>query len=131
MRRRMRHPPWSMPALTEGRTHMVIQIVSVSIRPDQRNAWLELVRTATAHARTEEGCESCRASQDVDTPNDYVLVELWTSMEAQYQHFRNPEFGELMGRLDDVLAGPPDVSIHEVASTQTLDEALAAAGAGG
>jgi hypothetical protein len=33
-----------------------------------------------------------------------------------------------MGSLGDVLAGPPEVSINEVASTLTLDEALAAAG---
>jgi quinol monooxygenase YgiN len=110
---------------------MVIQIVRVSVRPGRRDAWLELVRMATAQARSEEGCESCRASEDLETPDDFVIVELWANMEAQYQHFSNPEFGELMGRLEDVLAGPPDVSIHEVASTQTLDEALAAARAGG
>jgi quinol monooxygenase YgiN len=109
---------------------MVIQIVRVSIRPGQRDPWLELVRMATARARAEEGCESCRASEDVETPNDFVIVEQWASMEAQYQHFRDPKFGELMGSLDDVLAGPPDVSIHQVASTQTLDEALASAGVG-
>ena len=37
-------------------------------------------------------------------------------------------FGELVDSLGDVLAGPPEVSINEVASTVTLDEALAAAG---
>lgn len=110
---------------------MVIQIVRVSVRPGRRDAWLELVRKATARARAEEGCESCRAGEDLETPNDFVIVELWANMEAQYQHFRNPEFGQLMGRLDDVLAAPPDVSIHEVASTQTLDEAMAAAGGDG
>ena len=110
---------------------MVIQIVRVTVRPGERAAWLELVRSATAQARADEGCESCQASEDVETPNDFVIVERWTSMETQYAHFRNPRFGELMGRLGDVLASPPDVSIHQVASTQTLDEALAAAGVGG
>jgi hypothetical protein len=49
-------------------------------------------------------------------------------LEAQYDHFRNPEFGKLMGSLRDVLAAPPEVSIHEVTSTHTLEEALSAAG---
>jgi quinol monooxygenase YgiN len=110
---------------------MVVQIVRVSIRPGRRDAWLELVRMATAQARSEEGCESCRASEDLERPDHFVIVEQWATTEAQYRHFRNPEFGELMGSLDAVLAGTPDVSIHEVASTQRLDEALAAAGAGG
>ena len=109
---------------------MVVQIVRVSIRPDRREAWFELVRLATARARAERGCESCQAAEDVETPNDFVIVEQWASMEAQYEHFRNPQFGELMGSLDDLLAGPPDISIHEVASTHTLDETLAAAGVG-
>jgi hypothetical protein len=33
-----------------------------------------------------------------------------------------------MGALGDIIAGPPEVSINEVASTLTLDEALVAAG---
>jgi quinol monooxygenase YgiN len=110
---------------------MVVQVVRVSIKPEQRDRWLELVRINAAQTRAEEGCESYHVTEDVDTPNRFVLVEEWTNIDAQYEHFRNPEFGKLMGSLEEVLAGPPEVSIHEVASTQTLDEALAAAGVGG
>jgi quinol monooxygenase YgiN len=110
---------------------MVIQLVSVSIRPQQRERWLELIRRNAAQTRAEEGCESYRISEDLETPNDFVVVERWSSLEAQYSHFRRPEFGELMGALGDVLAGPPEVSIHEVGSTLTLDEALAGARATG
>ena len=107
---------------------MVIQVVRVSIKPEQRDRWLELVRTNAARTRAEEGCESYRLCEDVEMPNAFVLVEEWASTEAQYKHFRHPEFSKLMGSLGDVLAGPPEVSIHEVASTQSLDEAPAAAG---
>ena len=109
---------------------MVIQVVRVPIKPEQRDRWLEIIRTNAAQTRAEAGCESYRVCEDVETPNTFVLVEEWTSLEAQYDHFRDPEFGKLMGSLEDVLAGPPEVSIHDVASTQTLDEALAAAGVG-
>lgn len=107
---------------------MVVQVVRVPIKPEQRDRWLELVRTNAAQTRAEEGCKSYRVCEDVETPNTFVLVEEWTSMDAQYEHFRNPEFGKLMGSLQEVLAGPPEVSIYEVASRQSLDEALAAAG---
>jgi quinol monooxygenase YgiN len=109
---------------------MVIQIVTVSVRPDRRERWLELLRVNAAGTRAEEGCVGFRVTEDVETPNTFVLVERWASMEAQYEHFRKPEFGELMEALGDVLAGPPDVSIHEVAATLSFDEALAAAGVG-
>ena len=107
---------------------MVIQLVRVSIVPEQRDRWLELIRMNAAQTRAEEGCESYEIGEDVEAPNTFSIVERWTNVEAQYGHFRNPQFGELMGALRDVLAGQPEVSIHEVASTQTLDEALAAAG---
>lgn len=107
---------------------MVVQVVRVSIKPEQRDRWLELIRLNATQTRAEEGCESYVVCEDIEMQNAFVLVEEWTSMDAQYEHFRNPEFRELMGSLQDVLAGPPEVSIHEVASTQTLDEALGAAG---
>lgn len=105
---------------------MVVQVVRVSIKPEQRDRWLELVRLNAAQTRAEEGCESYVVCEDIETPNAFVLVEEWAAIDAQYEHFRNPEFGKLMASLQDVLAAPPEVSIHEVASTQTLDEALAA-----
>jgi hypothetical protein len=36
-----------------------------------------------------------------------------------------------MGALADVIAGPPEVTINDVSSTLTLDEALTAAGVSG
>jgi quinol monooxygenase YgiN len=107
---------------------MVLQVVRASIKREQRDRWLELVRMNAAQTRAADGCESYRVCEDIETPNAFVLVEEWTSMDAQYEHFRNPEFGKLIGSLQAVLAGPPEVAIYEVASTQTLDEALAAAG---
>jgi quinol monooxygenase YgiN len=109
---------------------MVIQLVRVSIKPDQRESWLELIRQNAAQTRTEEGCESYQISEDLETPNTFTIVEHWSDLEAQYEHFRNPEFGKLMGALGDIIAGPPEVSINEVSATLSLDEALSAAGVG-
>ena len=110
---------------------MVVQVVRVSIRPEQRDRWLELIRANARQTRAEEGCEGFEVGEDIETPNNFVVVEHWASMEAQHDHFRNAEFQELMASLGDVLAAPPEVAIHEVASTQTLDEALAEAGVRG
>ena len=56
-----------------------------------------------------------------------MIIEQWANLEAVYTHFRN-QFEELMGALGDVFAAPPEASIHDVASTLTLDEVPAAAG---
>jgi quinol monooxygenase YgiN len=109
---------------------MVIQIVRVSINPEARDAWLDLVRLNAARTRAEEGCEDYRIAVDLEAPDTFVIVEWWASLEAQYD-FRRPEFAELMGALPGLLAAPPEVSIHEVSATLSLDEVLAAAGVQG
>jgi quinol monooxygenase YgiN len=107
---------------------MVVQVVRASIQPEQRERWLDVLRRNAAQTRAEDGCVTYQISEDLETPNTFLIVEEWTTLEAQYAHFRNPEFGRLMGSLSDLLAAPPGVSIHQVASTLTLDEALGAAG---
>lgn len=107
---------------------MVVQLVEVAIKPEARDRWLELVGSNATETRAEDGCLGVQVSEDIESPNTFVLVERWEDMEAQHDHFRNPRFGELMQALGDVLAGPPEISIHEVASTMAFDEVLAAAG---
>ena len=106
---------------------MVIQLVRVSIRPERRERWLELIRQNADSTRAEEGCERYEVGEDLDAPNVFTIVERWRDLDAQYEHFRKPGFGELMVALGDVIAGAPEVSINEVQSALTLDEALAAA----
>ncbi len=107
---------------------VVIQLVRVTIRPEQRDRWLEIIRDNASTTRTEDGCESYQIGEDLEAPDTFVIVERWANLDAQFSHLKTPAFAELMGALGDVLAGPPEVAIHEVASTLTLDEALSAAG---
>ena len=109
---------------------MVVLVVRVSIQPEQRDRWLEVIRKDATESRTQLGCEKYHVSEDLEAPNSFVIVEQWATQEAHFDHFRQPQFQELMGSLAQLLAGPPDVSIHDVASTRTLDEALAGAGLG-
>lgn len=109
---------------------MVIQIVRASIRPEQREHWLEVIRRNAGQTRAEEGCEGYQIAEDLEVPNSFVIVELWTTLEAVENHFRN-QFESLMAALGDVFAAPPEANIHEVDRTLTLPEVLQAAGIGG
>jgi quinol monooxygenase YgiN len=106
---------------------MVVQLVRASIKPEQRDRWLEVIRRNGADTRAEEGCEGYQIAEDLERPNTFVIVELWTDLAAVQAHFRN-QFEGLMAGLGDVFAAPPEASIHDVATTLTLDEVLAAAG---
>lgn len=106
---------------------MIVQIVKASIKPDQRDRWLEVIERNATQTRAEEGCQSYQVAEDVEAPNNFVIVELWTSLDAVTNHFRT-QFQELMSALGDVFAEPPEAFIHDVASTLSLQEVLAAAG---
>jgi quinol monooxygenase YgiN len=111
----------------EGGKGMIVQLVRASIKPEKRNRWLEVMRRNATQTRAEEGCEGYQIAEDLETPNTFVIVELWTNMDAVHNHFR-AQFEELMAALGDVFAAPPQAAIHEVASTLNLGQVLAAAG---
>ncbi|MEU4729203.1 putative quinol monooxygenase [Streptomyces sp. NPDC023588] len=106
---------------------MVLQIVRASIKPEQREHWLEVMRGNAARTRAEEGCEGYQIAEDLEAPDTFVIVEQWADLDAVYRHFRN-QFQALMAALGDVFAAPPEVWIHDLASTMSLDEVLAKAG---
>jgi quinol monooxygenase YgiN len=76
---------------------MVIQLVRVAIKPDQRDRWLELVRANAAQTRSEDGCESYDVCEDIETPNAFLLIERWRNLDAKYDNFRNPKVREADG----------------------------------
>lgn len=110
---------------------MIVQLVAVSIKPAQRNAWLEFMAAQAARTRAEEGCVGFEFAEDLMAPNRFILIERWRDLEAQYGHLRASEFAEMMEAISEMLAAPPEASINEVAASHSLEEALRAAGAPG
>ena len=108
---------------------MLIQVVKAAIRPEQRDHWLDVIRRNAVQTRAEDGCEGYQVTEDLETPNNFVILEHWANLDAVHTHFRN-QFGELMAALGDVFAAPPEASVYEVASTLTLEQVLAGAGIG-
>jgi quinol monooxygenase YgiN len=101
------------------------------IKPEASERWLELLAAVTPPSRAEEACQSYVLYEAIDTPNTFVFVEQWTSLDGLYAHFHTPHFQEFMAGLGEVLAEPPRGDVSEAASIQTLDEAFAAGGVTG
>ena len=77
----------------------------------------------TPPSRAEDACQSYVIYESVETPNTFIFVEEWASLDGLYAHFHTPHFTEFFGALGDVIA--------ETSSTKTLNDAFAAAGIGG
>ena len=67
----------------------------------------------------------------VETPNTFIFVEEWSSLDGLYAHFHTPHFTEFFAALGEVIAEPPVGTVSEASSTKTFDDAFAAAGIGG
>jgi quinol monooxygenase YgiN len=107
---------------------MVILHASVVVKPEARERWLALLDAVTPPSRAEDACQSYVVYEAVETPNAFIFIEEWASLEGLYAHFQTPHFTEFLGALGDVIAGPPVGTVSEASSTRTLDEALAAGG---
>jgi quinol monooxygenase YgiN len=107
---------------------MVIVHVSVPIKSEARSRWLEIVEAVIGPTRAEEACRSYQVYEDIDAQNRFIFVEEWDGLDGLYRHFQAPHFTEFFAALGDMLARPPEGSVHEVASTLTIDDALRASG---
>lgn len=105
---------------------MIILHARAPIQPEARERWLAIVDAIAGPTRAEDACRSYHIYEDVETPNNVIFVEEWETLDGLQRHQQSPHYGEFVGALPEVLAGPPEGSLHEVASTQTVD--LAAGG---
>ena len=109
---------------------MVILHARLVVKPEARERWLDLVAALTPPSRAEDACQSYDLYEAVDTPNTFIFVEQWDSLDGLYAHFHTPHFGEFGAALGEVLTEAPVGTVAEVSSTMSLDEAFAAAGIG-
>jgi quinol monooxygenase YgiN len=107
---------------------MIILHARAPIKPEARERWLALLDAVTPPSRAEDACLSYLLYEDIETPNTFIFVEEWASLEGLYAHFHTPHFSEFFAALAEVLAGSPEGSVSEVSATRTLDQAFAAAG---
>jgi quinol monooxygenase YgiN len=110
---------------------MLILHASAVIKPEARERWLAILDAVTPPSRAENACQSYVIYEAVETPNTFIFVEEWASLDGLHAHFHTPHFTEFFGALGEVIAEPPAGTVSEASSTSTLGEALAAAGIGG
>lgn len=96
---------------------MLIVAVTIKIRPDHREEFVQAASRLSEHSGTEPGCMSYRFSTDLVDPNTFYLHEEWESEEAMQAHFQTPGFLAMRQRLPVIAAAPP--SIRHFQATET------------
>ena len=67
--------------------------------------------------RAEPGCAGYEVAELVDEPAAFLIVQTWASSEALRAHFATEAHAEYQHAVDELLANPSQVVMHEVAST--------------
>ena len=94
---------------------MFIVDAQITIRPEQRLAFLSMMQRVIAETRREPGNLSFRLTADLDDPSMFALFEQWESEVASREHLRQPYLVEL---TDAAPAFGPTIDIgpHEGSS---------------
>lgn len=85
---------------------MVLEVAD--IRVTDRDAFLAAYRSAVEVLRSCPGCRSVRMTAGVESPNRFVLLVEWDSVEAHEQNFRATDrYRTWRGAIGPHFAEPP------------------------
>ena len=77
----------------------------------------ELLADRARAVRGEPGCTGYEVAELVGEPATFLLVQTWASADALRAHFSTEAHAEYQHAVDELLANPSRVVVHEVAST--------------
>lgn len=101
---------------------MLIVIGRVASAEGKRDELEALMREMQDASRAEPGCLRYGFYAAVEDPNELIAVEEWESAEALRTHFGTPSLARFAAGLGELVARPPEVSIHAVSRTNAFPD---------
>ena len=77
----------------------------------------QLLTDRATVVRNDDGCLGYEVAERLDEPVSFVIVQTWASSETLRAHFSSGAHATYQHAVDELLATPSEVVIHEVAST--------------
>ena len=90
---------------------MILELADIRIHPGQQQAFEDAIERGVAQTiRHARGFISYRIQHDIDSPERYLLMIEWETLENHTIDFRNSEaFQEWRAIVGPFFAGPPIV----------------------
>ncbi len=85
----------------------------VGMEADAKKAILELLEPT----RSEAGCINYDLHQSADDPSVFMLYENWVSQKDLDEHLAMPYVKDLLGKAEDLFAGPVEIAFWQMVST--------------
>ena len=99
---------------------MIVITGIVRLRADKLEAARPHLRAFIEATRQEEGCLAYDFGEDAFDPGRLVASEKWRDEAALAAHLQSPHFAAWIAAVQDFAAGPPDLTVYEVASSRPL-----------
>jgi heme-degrading monooxygenase HmoA len=90
---------------------MILEVADIRIAPGQQVAFEEaIVRGVTTVIRHAKGFEGYKVNHSVESPERYLLMIYWATLEDHTVGFRqSPAFADWRAIVGPFFAGPPTV----------------------
>jgi heme-degrading monooxygenase HmoA len=93
---------------------MVLEVANITVTPDSADAFIAAYRGARDGLLGTPGCRSARMTHGIESPNRFVLLVEWDSVEAHEVNFRQSDrFGTWRAAIGPFFDGPPNVEHFE------------------
>lgn len=101
---------------------MLIQMVSINVKPGHAAEFLDAFRINYEGTRAEPGNVRFDVLRDPDDENSFTIYEVFTSPEAVDEHRKTAHYQECVRRIDPILAGPRTKTFYKVEMADFLGE---------
>ncbi len=88
----------------------------VVAKPEARAELLAILAAQVAPTRAEPGCMNYDFHVDAGDPCVFMFYENWHSKADLDAHLKMPHLEPLLGRVDELLARPVEITFYEMLS---------------
>ena len=97
---------------------MLICRFKAQSQPHKTEQVREVLEAAIGPSRAVDGVIAFDIAQDLADPNAFVATEVYEDRAALDRQESIPEVGKVMAVLGESLAGPPEVTLFHVSSSE-------------
>ena len=99
---------------------MILITGTVRLHADKLDAARPHLRALIEATRREDGCLAYNFGEDAFDPGRLVVSEAWRDEAALGAHLQTAHFAAWIAVVQTVAAGPPDLTVYEIASSRPL-----------
>ncbi len=99
---------------------MIVATLRMTVRPEERQEFLEATQGMLGPTRVEPGCISCDLYQDIKDENSFILIEEWERKTDFDSHVRRENYRRLIA-LMGLLSMPPQIRINNVTESAGIE----------